>query len=176
MSIIGAIANGAVSSGYAAYQGAYGAGITGTGAAHEAEGAKAILNPGESTKANPGKRVSPAECETCKNRKYQDGSDEMVSFKSAQHIDPRAAAARVRGHEAEHVSNAYKDAAMNNGKVLQASVSIKTAVCPECGRTYVAGGETATKIQYSNEDNPYTKAKKAMNKQGLLGANVDLAG
>ena len=176
MSIIGAIANGTVGSGYTAYQGAYSTGMTGTGAAQEAEAPKAILNPGESTKANPGKRVSPAECETCKNRKYQDGSDEMVSFKSAQHISPQAAAARVRGHEAEHVSNAYKDAAQHNGKVLQASVSIKTAVCPECGRTYVAGGETATKIQYSNEDNPYTKAKKAMNKQGLLGANVDLAG
>ncbi len=176
MSMIGAIANGTVSNGYAAYQGAYSTGMTGTGASQEAEGPKAILNPGESTKANPGKRVSPAECETCKNRKYQDGSDEMVSFKSAQHISPQAAAARVRGHEAEHVSNAYKDAAQHNGKVLQASVSIKTAVCPECGRTYVSGGETATKIQYSNEDNPYTKAKKAMNKQGLLGANVDLAG
>ena len=49
------------------------------------------------------------------------------------------------------MSNAYKDAAMNNGKVLQASVSIRTAVCPECGRTYVAGGETCTKIAYSNE-------------------------
>ena len=176
MSIIGAVTNGAVGGGYAAYSGAYAAGMTGTGAAQQAEGPKAIVNPGESTKANPGKRVSPAECETCKNRKYQDGSDEMVSFKSAQHISPQAAAARVRGHEAEHVSNAYKDAAQNNGKVLQASVSIKTAVCPECGRTYVSGGETATKIQYSNEDNPYTKARKAMNKQGLLGANVDLAG
>ena len=176
MSIIGAIANGAVSSGYAAYQGAYGAGMTGTGASHEAEGPKAILNPGESTKANPGKRVSPAECETCKNRKYQDGSDEMVSFKSAQHISPQAAASRVRGHEAEHVSNAYKDAAMNNGKVLQASVSIRTAVCPECGRTYVAGGETCTKIAYSNEENPYVQARKDLNRQGLLGANVDMAG
>ena len=100
----------------------------------------------------------------------------MVSFKTAQHISPQSAAARVRGHEAEHVSNAYKDAAMNNGKVLQASVSIKTAVCPECGRTYVSGGETCTKISYSNEENPYTKARKALNKQGLLGANVDLAG
>ena len=100
----------------------------------------------------------------------------MVSFKTAQHISPQSAAAKVRGHEAEHVSNAYKDAAMNNGKVLQASVSIKTAVCPECGRTYVSGGETRTKISYSNEDNPYTKARKALHKQGLLGANVDLAG
>ena len=169
MSLIGALG-----SGYGAYSAAYNTGLTGSSAASETP--RAILNPGESTKAAPGKRVSPAECETCKNRKYQDGSDEMVSFKTAQHISPQAAAARVRGHEAEHVSNAYKDAAIKNGKVLQASVSIRTAVCPECGRTYVSGGETCTKIAYSNEDNPYTKARKALNKQGLLGANVDLAG
>ena len=167
--------------GYSAYNSSYAMGMqngaiaAGSAAAAEVAG-KAILNPGESTKANPGKRVSPAECETCKNRKYQDGSDEMVSFKSAQHISPQSAPARVRGHEQEHVSNAYKDAAMHNGKVLQASVSIKTAVCPECGRTYVAGGETCTKIAYSNEENPYVQARKDLNKQGLLGANVNLAG
>ncbi len=172
---------GAIGSGYGAYasqmsMAAAGGGYATGGAGKAEEAGKAILNPGQSTEAKPGKRVSPAECETCKNRKYQDGSDEMVSFKSAQHISPQAAASRVRGHEAEHVSNAYKDAAMNNGKVLQASVSIKTAVCPECGRTYVAGGETCTKIAYSNEENPYIQARKNMNKQGLLGANVDLAG
>ena len=99
----------------------------------------------------------------------------MVSFKSAQHISPQSAPARVRGHEAEHVSNAYKDAAMNNGKVLQASVAIKTAICPECGRTYVCGGTTTTKIRYENEDNPYEKERKAMHRQGLVGANIDLA-
>ncbi len=152
---------GAVNSGIGAYANAYaGMSFAGAGAASQAEGKpKVIMNPGESTQANPGKRVSPAECETCKNRKYQDGSDEMVSFKSAQHISPQAAMARVRGHEQEHVSNAYKDAAQNNGKVLQASVSIKTAVCPECGRTYVSGGATHTKISYSNEENPYTQAR-----------------
>ena len=58
----------------------------------------------------------------------------MVSFKTAQHIDPSAAASRVRSHEQEHVSNVYKDAAQNNEKVLQASVSIKTVVCPKCGK------------------------------------------
>ena len=116
------------------------------------------------------------ECQTCKNRKYQDGSDEMVSFKSAQRIAPSAVAAKVRGHEQEHVVNAYEKAAQNNGKVIRASVTLHTAVCPECGRTYVSGGETCTKIAYSNEENPYTQARKAMNKQGLLGANVDLAG
>lgn len=54
---------------------------------------------------------SSEECQTCKNRKYQDGSDEMVSFKSAAHISPQAAAGRVRAHEGEHVSNAYDKAA-----------------------------------------------------------------
>ena len=164
MSIIGAIG-----SGYSPYRSA----AVGTSAV---AGTKPILNPNASTAKAPVRVSSPAECETCKNRKYQDGSDEMVSFKSAQHISPQSAPARVRGHEAEHVSNAYKDAAMNNGKVLQASVSLKTAVCPECGRTYVCGGETTTKIKYENESNPYEKERKAMHRQGLVGANIDLMG
>lgn len=164
MSIIGAIG-----SGYSPYRSA----AVGTSAV---AGTKPILNPNASTAKAPGRVSSPAECETCKNRKYQDGSDEMVSFKSAQHISPQSAPARVRGHEAEHVSNAYKDAAMNNGKVLQASVSLNTAVCPECGRTYVCGGETTTKIKYENESNPYEKERKAMHRQGLVGANIDLMG
>ena len=44
------------------------------------------------------------ECETCKNRKYQDGSDDPgVSFKTPSNIAPEEAAARVRSHENEHV-------------------------------------------------------------------------
>ena len=100
---------------------------------------------------------SSEECQTCKNRKYQDGSDEMVSFKSAAHVSPQAAAGRVRAHEGEHVSNAYDKAAQKNGTVVYASVSIHTSVCPECGRTYVSGGTTNTAIRYPNEDNPYQK-------------------
>ena len=42
------------------------------------------------------KRAGVIECETCASRKYQDGSDEQVSFKSAAHIAPEAAAARVQ--------------------------------------------------------------------------------
>ena len=38
---------------------------------------------------------SKGECQTCKNRKYQDGSNENVSFKSASHISPEAAGIRV---------------------------------------------------------------------------------
>ena len=126
---------------------------------------------------NSGKKSSPAECETCKERKYQDGSDECnVSFQTAQHISPEAAGAAVRAHEGQHVSNAYKKAAQNNGKVLQASVAIHTSICPECGRTYVSGGTTTTKIQYGNEENPYMKNLKNRDNGLLAGMNFDIRG
>lgn len=123
----------------------------------------------------PGKRSSPEDCETCANRKYQDGSDENVSFKTASHISPESAGSRVRAHEGEHVSNAYKKAAQKDGKVLNASVSIHTSICPECGRTYVSGGVTNTMIKYSNEDNPYTKNQKQLDAAKFKGANIDYA-
>ncbi len=156
--------------------GGYAAGASAVGATEDAAGAEVVRNPGESTKVAPGRKSSPAECQTCKERKYQDGSDENVSFKSAQHISPEAAGARVRAHEQEHVSNAYSKAEQNNGKVINASVTIHTAVCPECGRTYVSGGTTHTMIKYNNEKNPYTQNKKANDALGLVGQNVDLAG
>ncbi len=123
----------------------------------------------------PGKKSSPAECETCKHRKYQDGSNEMVSFKAAGHIDPSNAAMVVMGHEQEHVSNAYRKAELGGGEVERASVRLKTDICPECGRTYISGGVTTTQIRYYNEGNPYQKDMKesdAVNK--YRGANVDL--
>lgn len=153
----------------------YGYGYSGYGTSlvSSAGESKSVVNPGESNVKSAGRKSSPAECETCQNRKYQDGSDEMVSFKTAQHISPAEAGSRVRAHEQEHVSNAYAKAAQNGGKVLQASVSIHTAVCPECGRTYVSGGTTTSQIKYTNEDNPYQKQRKAADAGLLTGMNAD---
>ena len=123
---------------------------------------KGIQEPGE-------------ECQTCKNRKYQDGSNEMVSFKSAQHISPERAASAVRAHEQEHVSNAYKKAAKENGKVMSAAVSIRTEICPECGRSYVAGGTTRTQRKYYNEEQPDQQDLKNADKIKYAGMNLDYA-
>lgn len=123
---------------------------------------KGIKDPGE-------------ECQTCKNRKYTDGSNEMVSFKSPTHISPESAASAVRSHEQEHVSNAYSKAATGNGKVVRASVSIHTAICPECGRSYVSGGTTNTQIKYYNEENPYQQDLKATDAAKYKGMNADYA-
>lgn len=113
------------------------------------------------------------ECQTCKNRKYVDGSDEgNVSFKTPGHIDPKNSAAAVTAHEKMHVANAQKEGSKENAKLLSATVSLKTAVCPECGSTYVSGGETRTMIQYS-ENNPYEKNKKLLEGTYLKGSMVD---
>lgn len=148
---------------------------TGIAQSADVKESKPVVNPGESTELKPGRKSSPAECETCKNRKYQDGSDEMVSFKSAAHISPQASAATVRSHEQEHVSNAYKKAAQGNGKVISANVSLQTAVCPECGRTYTAGGTTTTQIKYSNESNPYQQNQKSADAAAVIGQNLNIA-
>lgn len=118
-------------------------------------------------------RSGQLECEACKSRKYQDGSNEMVSFKAPAHISPEAAGAAVRAHEQEHVANAYSKAAQaEDAKVVNASVSIQTSICPECGRTYVSGGETTTQIKY-NKDGYAQNAKKA-DETILPGQNVDM--
>lgn len=136
---------------------------------------KQASNPDEIKK--PGRKSSPEECQTCKDRTYQDGSDEAnVSFKNPAHVSPEAAGAAVRAHEGQHVSNAYKKAAeAENAKVVSANVTIHTAICPECGRTYVSGGTTRTAIKYSNESNPYQQNRKAAEAAALRGANVDFA-
>lgn len=120
-----------------------------------------------------GRSAAGEECQTCKNRKYQDGSDEMVSFKSAAHIPAEASASVVRSHEQEHVSNAYAKAATDNGKVLSASVSLRRSLCPECGRSYVSGGTTRTQIKYYNEENPYQQDLKSADRAKYSGMNVN---
>lgn len=86
-----------------------------------------------------------AECQTCENRKYQDGSDDPgVSFKTATHIAPEQSASKVRGHELEHVGRERAEAMREGREVVSQSVTYQTNICPECGDVYVSGGTTRT--------------------------------
>lgn len=130
----------------------------------------------EKTEGNQktGKTEAKGECQTCKERKYVDGSDEgNVSFKAPGHIAPEASAGVVMSHEKEHVANAKREGNKPGNELISAKVSLKTAICPECGRSYVAGGTTRTLIKYGDSD--YDKNKKAADLDALLGANVDVA-
>ena len=119
------------------------------------------------------------ECQTCKNRKYVDGSnDGNVSFKTPTHISPNNAAAAVMGHEQEHVANARAEGSQANKELVSVSVTLQTETCPECGRVYVSGGVTHTTMKTikggDETTNPYAKQQGLQNYQAASGANLNL--
>lgn len=90
-------------------------------------------------------------CQTCEERKYQDGSDDSsVSYQTPTHIDADAAPAAVRGHEMEHVAHEQAKAQKEGRKVVSQTVTMHTDICPECGRVYVSGGTTRTVTKADN--------------------------
>ncbi len=99
------------------------------------------------------------ECQTCKNRKYQDGSDDPgVSYKTPTNISPEKSAASVRAHEKEHVVREQAKAQREGRRVVSQDVTYQTGICPECGKVYIAGGttRTVTKAQAKNLFSPDT--------------------
>lgn len=129
------------------------------GQASQAAGAEKAQRPGLKTADDGQDTFNPAlaesksaqevmeegECQTCQDRKYQDGSDDPgVSFKTPTNIAPEQAASAVRGHENEHVVREQAKARQENRKVVSQSVTYHTSICPECGKVYVSGGTTRT--------------------------------
>ena len=64
------------------------------------------------------------------------------------------------------MSRAKAKAAREDSKIVSQSVSYRTGVCPECGKTYLAGGTTKTVFRSAPETYDKEPAKK--------GAYVDL--
>ncbi|HWT26610.1 MAG TPA: hypothetical protein VN131_01605 [Mobilitalea sp.] len=122
---------------------------------------------------SPVGKTQQTECQTCKNRKYVDKSnDANVSYQTPTHISPEAAYAAVSSHEGEHVRNAVNEGREPGKQLVTASVQIKMSICPECGKPYISGGVTTTQVKY-NTSNPYDKARKQLEGSLLRGSNVD---
>lgn len=115
-----------------------------------------FLNSRISDEADKKRRFDSFECRTCKNRKYQDGSDDSgVSFQTPTKVDPKAAGAAVRSHEQEHVSRNQAKAEREGNKIVAQSVTIHTGICPECGKVFVSGGTTRTITKSGNDSDKY---------------------
>ncbi|MCR2025607.1 hypothetical protein [Anaerotruncus colihominis] len=116
----------------------------------------------EETGKSPQETMEEAECQTCKERKYQDGSnDPGVSFKTPTNISPERAASAVRGHEMEHVVREQAKAQREGRKVVSQTVTIHTGICPECGDVYVSGGTTrTTTAKAAKAEQPQTEAEE----------------
>ncbi len=103
---------------------------------------------GVDEEADKKRRFDSYECKTCENRKYQDGSDDSgVSFQTPTKIDPKAAAAQVRGHEQEHVVRNQAKAKRDGDEIVSQSVTLHTGICEECGKVYISGGTTRTMLK-----------------------------
>lgn len=113
--------------------------------------------------------MEDGECRTCAERKYQDGSnDPGVSFKTAAHISPEASAATVRAHEMEHVVRNQAKAAREDKEIVSQSVTLSTAICPECGTVYTSGGTTRT--VYGSQQQNAGQAQQVQPAQGSFSA------
>ena len=100
----------------------------------------------EETGKSPRETMEEAECQTCKERKYQDGSnDPGVSFKTPASM--------------EHVVREQAKAQREGRAVISQTVTIHTGICPECGSVYVSGGTTrTTTAKAAKEDQTQAKA------------------
>ena len=108
--------------------------------------------------------VEEGKCQTCENRKYQDGSDDMgVSFQTPTNIAPEQVASAVRGHENEHVVREQAKAKMENRKVVSQSVTLHTDICPECGKVYISGGTTRTVTKTDTQPEQVESAQEEEN-------------
>ncbi len=95
------------------------------------------------------------DCQTCANRSYQDGSNDAgVSFKTPTKLTPQQASSAVVSHEKEHYGREAARAESENKDVLVNSIRIHSSICPECGKSYVSGGETTTVTRTRKNDSP----------------------
>jgi len=108
------------------------------------------------------------ECQTCKNRKYQDGSsDGGVSYQAPTRISPGAAPSAVASHEREHVAREQAKAERDDRRIVSQTVTLETAICPECGRIYVSGGVTRT-LTASDNKGEQAKDEPSPDKTGTV--------
>ncbi len=148
---------------YSGFQSPYS--FSATGSAPEASGASQVPSKAqrEGQAVSAGGDYDSYECQTCKNRKYQDGSnDPNVSFKSPTRLSPESAAYAIRAHESEHVAHAWAEAQTEDKEILSQSVSYHTDICPECGRTYMSGGTTRTVFRSAPETYAEEPVKKGV--------------
>ena len=137
-----------------------------------------MMNPTEQAeKANANKKVGEYECQTCKNRKYQDGSDDSgVSYQTPTKISPEQAASAVRGHEMEHVTRNQAKAEREDREVVFQTVTLHSAICPECGKPYISGGTTRTVTRPDSQEEMAKAAKDFTDKEKGIGLSLDVQG
>jgi hypothetical protein len=83
--------------------------------------------------------AAKAGCASCAARSYQCSSGQVTSG-----VSSNESGSFVAAHEAEHLAKDRVEAQANDRQVVSQSMRLFTAMCAECGSTFVAGGEAKT--------------------------------
>ncbi|MCL2015387.1 MAG: hypothetical protein FWG68_03965 [Defluviitaleaceae bacterium] len=112
--------------------------------------------------------IRDAMCQTCQNRRYVDRSDDSgVSFQAPTRISPSQAATAVFAHEREHYTREASRAEREGRQVVENTIRLFTAFCPECGAQYVSGGETRTVTRSAHESHHENNNDDEENPNGM---------
>ena len=102
-------------------------------------------------------RNGEIDCPTCAARQYVDESkDGSVSFQAPRSLSSATAATAVMSHELEHVAESRREQ-RESGDIVKTSVSLESAICPMCGKSYISGGATVTTRQPLPRSEEYPK-------------------
>lgn len=112
-------------------------------------------------------------CETCQTRTCQDvSSDAGVTFQAPTGIPASTSGVAVAAHEGQHVTRETADAQADGAIVAQKKVTLQTDNCPDCGKTYIAGGKTS--ITTIKKPNPSLTVQSGKQMMGALGDEADV--
>jgi hypothetical protein len=83
------------------------------------------------------------ECNLCQGRRYVCSNGETSDGISTI-IPGRQSALRVQHHEAQHLREARIKALQEGKVVISQHIYLQHSICPECGGSYVSGGQAVT--------------------------------
>lgn len=115
----------------------------------------------------------------CSTGETSDGTSTIIPGKQSN--------LRVQHHEAQHLHQARIKAVQEGRVVVSQDIHLQHAICPECGETYVSGGQAVTRTLSKQEFQQlieFQSAKPTYQPSGILnnqkpegkGINIDFYG
>ena len=145
-------------------------------------GQKGVLDADVNNKDELGKKGAvdkskTTECQTCKNRKYVDGSNEANVPLKMLRIFHRKRHLLLSGHmRGSMFPMRITKLPRKTAKWYLHPSESRHRSARNVARSYISGGVTDTQIRYYNESNPYQQDLKQTDGIKLRGANVDEIG
>lgn len=124
--------------------------------------------------------LSEEGCNLCNSRRYVCSTGE-TSDGTSTIIPGKQSNLRVQHHEAQHLHQARIKAVQEGRVVVSQDIHLQHAICPECGGSYVSGGQAVTRTLSKQEFQQLIQSAKptyqhsgALNNQRPEGKGINI--